>query len=82
MPTNIGTTNPKLSGAQHKAFYEHYRAVLEGVTTHRDFDSKRREVAQTRTVLESGSAHRDRTARAAGLGPGAGEDRAQASDEP
>jgi Histidine kinase-, DNA gyrase B-, and HSP90-like ATPase len=58
-----------------KAFYEHYSAVLEGVTTHRDFDSKRREVAKTRTVLESGSAHRGKTDRAAGLGPGAGEDR-------
>lgn len=57
-----------------KAFYEHYRAVLQGVTTDRDFDSKRREVAQTRHVLETGSAHRDRDARAAGIGPGAGED--------
>jgi hypothetical protein len=58
-----------------KAFYEHYRAVLEGVTTHRDFDSKRVEVAQTRRVLESDSAHRDAVARQAGIGPGAGEDR-------
>jgi len=57
-----------------KAFYEHYRAVLEGLTVHRDFDSKRREVAQTRAVLEAGLAHRNAEARRAGIGPGAGED--------
>lgn len=58
-----------------KAFYEHYRAVLEGVATHRDFDSKRREVAQARSVLQTGSAHRGPAERAEGVGPGAGEDR-------
>ena len=58
-----------------KAFYQHYRAVLEGVTTHRDFDSKRRELAQARSVLQTGSAHRSPEERAEGLGPGAGEDR-------
>lgn len=58
-----------------RAFYDHYKAVLEGVTTHRDFDAKRREVAQTRHVLETGSSHRDQIARLAGIGPGAGEDR-------
>jgi hypothetical protein len=63
-----------------KAFYDHYRAVLEGVTSDRDFDAKRREVAQTRHVLETGSAHRDRDARAAGVGPGAGEDRPSGDD--
>jgi hypothetical protein len=65
-----------------KAFYDHYRAVLEGLTTHRDFDSKRREVAQTRTVLETASAHRDRAARLAGIGPGAGEDSPPSQREP
>lgn len=63
-----------------KAFYEHYRAVLEGLTTHRDFDAKRREVAQARVVLETGIAHRDRSARAEGIGPGAGEDRPAAGN--
>lgn len=64
-----------------KSFYEHYRALLEGVTTHRDFDSKRREVAQARKVLETGSTHRGREARAAGIGPGAGEDRPEPGSE-
>lgn len=58
-----------------KAFYEHYRAVLEGVTSHRDFDRKAREVAQVRSVLETGVAHRGTAVRAEGIGPGAGEDR-------
>lgn len=65
-----------------KAFYDHYRAVLEGLTTHRDFDSKRREVAQSRTVLETGTAHRDRDERAQGIGPGAGEDRPGGDSDP
>jgi Histidine kinase-, DNA gyrase B-, and HSP90-like ATPase len=58
-----------------KAFYEHYRAVLRGLTTHRDFDAKSREVAKSRVVLQTGSTHRDGEERAEGLGPGAGEDR-------
>jgi len=64
-----------------KAFYDHYRAVLEGLTTHRDFDSKRREVAQSRAVLETGSAHRGLDERAGGVGPGAGEDRSSGDSD-
>lgn len=58
-----------------KAFYEHYSAILEGVTKDRDFGDKRREVAQTRVVLETGSAYRGADGRDGGIGPGAGEDR-------
>ena len=49
--------------------YEHYRAVLEGNFQHPDFDRKQRELAQTRRILESGTAFRGPDARAGGLGP-------------
>lgn len=51
-----------------KAYYEHYRALLEGEVEHPDFHSKAVEVARTREVLESG-AYRGPARRAAGLGP-------------
>jgi hypothetical protein len=50
-----------------KAYYSHYRALLEGDLEDPDFDRKAREVARTRSVLDSG-AYRDRATRAAGLG--------------
>jgi hypothetical protein len=49
--------------------YEHYRAVLEGDIQHPDFERKQREIAQTRRILDSGSAFRGPEGRAAGLGP-------------
>lgn len=49
------------------AYYEHYRALLEGDFDSPDFHSKEREVARARSVLETG-AYRDRATRAAGLG--------------
>jgi len=52
-----------------RGHYEHWRAVLEGDVTATGFAVKEREVAETRRVLESGTAFRGREARAAGLGP-------------
>lgn len=51
-----------------KAYYEHYRAVLEGDVDAPDFGSKSAEVARTREVLDNG-AYRGRERRATGLGP-------------
>jgi Histidine kinase-, DNA gyrase B-, and HSP90-like ATPase len=51
-----------------RLYYEHYRAILEGDVKHADFSQKQDEVAQTRQILETGSVHRDREARKAGLG--------------
>jgi hypothetical protein len=50
-----------------KAYYEHYRAVLEQDTTNPEFARKATELARTREVLESGAYRGER--RAAGLGP-------------
>lgn len=51
-----------------KNHYEHYRAVLEGNVTDEHFYKKQTEIAQTRSVLEKGSVHRDKAARRKGLG--------------
>lgn len=48
--------------------YRHYKAILDSELGNGDFDRKVREVALTRTVLESGS-YRSKEERAAGLGP-------------
>jgi hypothetical protein len=55
--------------AQTKDYYEHYRAVLEGNVSHPDFQKKEVEIRQTRKVIDSGTVHRDPTARKQGLGP-------------
>ncbi|VVB57467.1 Histidine kinase-, DNA gyrase B-, and HSP90-like ATPase [uncultured archaeon] len=52
-----------------KKRYEHYRAVLEKDIKHPDFAGKKAEVAKTRTILHPGSAYRDKTERAKGVGP-------------
>jgi cation transport regulator ChaC len=51
-----------------RQYYEHYRAILEGDVAHPDFVKKELEIAQTRQVLESGTVHRDPSARKTGLG--------------
>ncbi|MEJ5946564.1 ATP-binding protein [Pseudokineococcus basanitobsidens] len=51
-----------------RAYYQHYRAVLEGDIDDPHFDRKRREVARTRSVL-TGGAYRTIGMRAQGLGP-------------
>jgi hypothetical protein len=51
-----------------KAYYEHYRALLEGDAEHPDFHAKETEVVRTREVLDTG-AYRGKALRAAGLGP-------------
>jgi hypothetical protein len=51
-----------------KAYYEHYRALLERDTQNPDFAAKKAEVARAREVLETG-AYRGEALRAAGLGP-------------
>lgn len=38
-----------------KAYYQHYRAVLEADADHPDFQAKAAEVARTRSVLDSGA---------------------------
>jgi hypothetical protein len=50
-----------------KGFYEHYRAVLEGDVSSDQFDRKAREIARTRSVLDTG-AYRG-SLRQQGLGP-------------
>ncbi len=50
-----------------RTYYEHYRAVLEADVTDPQFDSKRREVAQTREVIANGSVYRGKQKRV--LGP-------------
>nr|WP_246382631.1 ATP-binding protein [Micromonospora jinlongensis] len=50
-----------------KSFYEHYRAVLEGDVRNDDFDRKARELARTRSVLDT-AAYRG-TVRKEGIGP-------------
>lgn len=51
-----------------RAYYQHYRAVLEGDIDDPYFDRKQREVARTRDVL-GGGAYRSPALRAKGLGP-------------
>ena len=51
-----------------RAYYQHYRAVLEGDIDDPYFDRKQREVARTRDVL-SGGAYRSPAVRAEGIGP-------------
>ena len=51
-----------------RQYYEHYRAILVGDVAHSDFAKKEIEIAQTRHILESGTVHRDSSARKAGLG--------------
>ena len=51
-----------------RQYYEHYRAILEGDVAHADFSKKEIEIAQTRQILETGTVHRDPTARKVGLG--------------
>ena len=53
--------------ARTKAYYEHYRALLEGDSTHSDFHAKESELARTRSVLDQG-AYRGAARRAAGIG--------------
>ncbi|MCJ7630887.1 ATP-binding protein, partial [Candidatus Bathyarchaeota archaeon] len=51
------------------AYYKHYRAVLEGDIHNTDFARKEQEIAQTRKILQPGTAHRGPSARKEGLGP-------------
>jgi hypothetical protein len=51
-----------------RSYYQHYRAVLDSDIRDPHFDRKQREIARTRSVLESG-AYRGRAERADGLGP-------------
>lgn len=51
-----------------RAYYQHYRAVLEGDIDDPYFDRKQREVARTRDVL-AGGAYRSPAMRQGGLGP-------------
>ncbi len=51
-----------------RTYYGHYRAVLEADISSSDFGRKETEVATTRQVLESGTVHRDKARRAAGIG--------------
>jgi hypothetical protein len=52
-----------------RAYYNHYRAVLDRDIQHEDFARKEKEVAQTRNILQPGSTHRDSEKRKKGLGP-------------
>ncbi|SRR5579883_3329095 len=52
-----------------RRYYEHYRAVLEGETEHRDFGDKEREVRRTQEVILRGTVYRGEAARAEGIGP-------------
>ncbi len=51
-----------------KAFYSHYKSVLEGDTTAEGFHRKEAEVARTRTILETGSSYRSKEDRERGIG--------------
>ena len=53
---------------RNRAYYEHYRAVLERDVTDPMFAQKTEEIASTRKILEGGTVHRDAAARRAGLG--------------
>jgi hypothetical protein len=53
--------------ARTKAYYEHYRALLEGESNHPDFHSKESELARARSVLDQG-AFRGVALRASGIG--------------
>ena len=52
-----------------KAYYEHYRAILERHIDDPSFTRKAKEVLQTRRVLEGRTAYRGPHVRAQGLGP-------------
>jgi hypothetical protein len=54
--------------ARAKAYYEHYRAVLEGDVANGGFHRKKTEVAATRSMLQSGKMHRTPEQRKEGLG--------------
>lgn len=49
-------------------YYQHYRAVLEGDVEDDHFRRKEVEIARTRELVSGGTLHRDREARATGLG--------------
>ena len=51
-----------------KGYYSHYEAVLEGDVGAEGFRNKEIEVARTRQILESGSAHRSKDDRERGVG--------------
>lgn len=51
-----------------RKFYDHYRAVLEGDVEDDSFDRKQREVARTRSILDT-AAYRGPSLRKEGLGP-------------
>ena len=52
-----------------RRYYGHYQAVLKGDITDPSFDRKKKEVAQTRKILEIGSTHRSPKTRKKGIGP-------------
>lgn len=54
--------------ARARRFYSHYQAVLEGDVTAEGFRSKEVEVARTRQIVDSGSAHRATSDRGRGVG--------------
>jgi hypothetical protein len=51
-----------------RAYYDHYRAVLEGDIDNGDFTRKEKEVARTRNILIPGASHRGPDTRKQGLG--------------
>jgi hypothetical protein len=51
-----------------RTYYNHYRAVLDADINSTDFGRKAIEIANTRQVLESGTVHRNKERRAAGIG--------------
>jgi hypothetical protein len=51
-----------------KVFYDHYKDILEGNITGRNFKSKEIEVIKTRKILEVGTVHRNPEERRKGLG--------------
>ena len=53
---------------RNKAYYEHYRSVLERDVDNGSFGAKERELAETRKVLAGGSVHRNAIVRKQGLG--------------
>jgi len=52
-----------------RAYYEHYRAILEGDVGSISFAAKQQEVAATRTVLQQNNVHRGVEKRVGGIGP-------------
>ena len=44
--------------ARAKSFYSHYKALLDGDVAAEGFQTKKSEVARTRTIIQTNSSHR------------------------